>query len=231
MIDVFRSLVQIIRYRSYYIDEICFRLHCMYTAMLLMVFFTIITTKQMAGDPIDCDHNMNAVKSSVINTYCYIKTTYTIKKAFDGRLGAHIPGPGVDANEDETQINRHIYYQWVWFILFFQALCFYLPRWVWKGWESGKMKHLVSDFSEFLDEENRNNKKKLIVNYMVNNRDNNDSYARSYLICLILAFSNVLGQLFFIDSFLNGQFLTYGFDVIKFLYTDPQLRIDPMVKV
>lgn len=231
MFETFQNLIRLIRYRTYYIDEIVFRLHWMYTTLLLLFFFSIITTKQLGGEPIDCDHNMNSVKSSVINNFCYIKTTYTIKTAFDRKVGLEIPQPGVNANADESDINHHIYYQWVWFILFFQAFCFYIPRWLWKGWESGKMKYLVSDYNEFISDENCKNKKSLIVNYIVNNRDHNETYARNYLLCLLLAFSNVLGQMFFINSLLNGEFLTYGFDIIEFMYTDPQLRKDPMVKV
>ncbi len=229
--DALKTLIRIVRPRNYLIDQMAFRLHCMYTSMLLLLFFTIITTKQIAGDPIDCDHNSYAVKPTVLNNYCYIQTTYTITSAFDEKLGSQIPHPGVFINSDRYDENHHIYYQWVWFILFFQAFCFYCPRWVWKGWENGKMKHLVADFNEFVNEENRNNKKKLIVNHMVENRENNDNYAEKYLICLILAFCNVLGQMYFINFFLNGEFYAYGFDVIKFIYTEPQLRSDPMIKV
>ena len=35
--------------------------------------------------------------------------------------------------------------------------------------------------------------------------------------------ANVIGQIFFIDVFLGGEFLQYGTDVLKFhLFKDPQ---------
>ena len=41
------------------------------------------------------------------------------------------------------QVRYHKYYQWVCFTLFFQAILFYIPRYLWKTWEAGKIKMLV----------------------------------------------------------------------------------------
>lgn len=40
-------------------------------------------------------------------------------------------------------IKRHAYYQWVPFVLFFQAICFYMPHLLWRSWEGGKINKLV----------------------------------------------------------------------------------------
>lgn len=37
------------------------------------------------------------------------------------------------------------YYQWVCIIFGLQALLFYLPRYIWKYWEGGRMELLVQD--------------------------------------------------------------------------------------
>lgn len=44
--------------------------------------------------------------------------------------------PGIGPYEtQEEPIKRHAYYQWVPFVLFGQALCFYIPHFLWKSWE------------------------------------------------------------------------------------------------
>jgi hypothetical protein len=46
-----------------------------------------------------------------------------------------------------------------------------------------------------------------------------------------LNFINVLGQIFFIDYFLGGEFTTYGIDVVNFINLEPEQREDPMARV
>lgn len=41
----------------------------------------------------------------------------------------------------------------------------------------------------------------------------------------------LLGQMFLMDKFFDGEFLTYGIEVIKFLDTDEEERLDPMIRV
>lgn len=37
--------------------------------------------------------------------------------------------------------------------------------------------------------------------------------------------------MFLIDAFLNGTFMTYGTEVLKFAFTDQEERNDPMIRV
>lgn len=43
--------------------------------------------------------------------------------------------------------------------------------------------------------------------------------------------SFVSGQMFLIDRFLGGTFLTFGLDVIRFMEDDQEIRVDPMIFV
>ena len=92
------------------------------------------------------------MKDSVLNKYCWISSTFTLPKHFEGTLNQdfihHGVGPAV---EDDEKI-YHQYYQWVPLVLSlqvshqsdqslslldiqqleFQAAMFYLPHWIWK---------------------------------------------------------------------------------------------------
>lgn len=59
------------------------------------------------------------------------------------------PGIGVQDIEDDEQI-KHIYYQWVCFVLLGQAVMFYTPRYLWKMWEGGRLKALASDLGKYI---------------------------------------------------------------------------------
>lgn len=56
-----------------------------------------------------------------------------------------LPGLGNEAGEE---VLWQKYYQWVSIILCFQALLFYLPRYLWKTWEAGRMRLLVTDLGK-----------------------------------------------------------------------------------
>lgn len=54
-----------------------------------------------------------------------------------------LPHPGIGPVYPDDQIKHHAYYQWVPFVLFTQAIFFYLPHLLWRSWEGGKIKKLV----------------------------------------------------------------------------------------
>merc|ERR1712209_313308 len=58
-----------------------------------------------------------------------------------------------------------------------------------------------------------------------------ESYAFKYLFCDLLNVINVVGQIYFINFFLGGVFMTYGTEVIDFMNMDDANRTDPMMKV
>lgn len=46
-----------------------------------------------------------------------------------------IPHPGIGSMHQDDKIKHHAYYQWIPFVLFGQALMFYLPHLMWRTWE------------------------------------------------------------------------------------------------
>lgn len=139
---------------------------------------------------------------------------------------------GINAETDPQTFVFHKYYQWVCFTLFFQAALFYIPRWLWRMWEGGKIQALMMDLDIGLcGEQEKKQKKKLLVDYLMSSLKQHDWYAGRYFFCETLAFANVVGQMFLIDKFFDGEFMDYGFKVLKFAEDDPETRTDPMIRI
>lgn len=125
MLDVFRGLKNLIKVSHLHIDSPIFRLHYSITVLMLTAFSLIVTTRQYVGNPIDCIHTKD-IPEDVLNTYCWIHSTYTLKSAFKKKIGDEVPYPGVDnslGNKNSNDRKTYGYYQWVCFCLFFQVCC------------------------------------------------------------------------------------------------------------
>ncbi|TRY79199.1 hypothetical protein TCAL_05994 [Tigriopus californicus] len=231
MLDIFRGLKNLIKVSHVHIDSTIFRLHYTFTVMCLLAFSLIVTTRQYVGNPIDCVHTKD-IPEDVLNTYCWIHSTYTIPSAFWKRIGIDVAHPGIDKTVDPEERRYVKYYQWVCFCLFFQAILFYIPRWLWKNWEAGKIQALMMDLDlGIISEVEKRQKKKLLLDYLYSNLKNHNFWAYRYFFCELLALINVIGQLLLLDRFLDGTFLTFGIEVISFALRDNEDRVDPLIYV
>jgi len=231
MIDIFRGLKTLIKVSHVHIDSTIFRLHYTFTVMCLLAFSLIVTTRQYVGNPIDCVHTKD-IPEDVLNTYCWIHSTYTIPSAFWKRIGIDVAHPGIDKTIDPEERRYVKYYQWVCFCLFFQAILFYIPRWLWKNWEAGKIQALMMDLDlGIISEVEKRQKKKLLLDYLYSNLKNHNFWAYRYFFCELLGLINVIGQLFLMDRFLGGTFFTFGIEVISFALRDEEDRVDPVIYV
>lgn len=231
MLDILRSLRSLLKISRVHTDGNIFRLHYSLTVIILMAFCIIITTKQYVGEPIDCLRT-DGVDKSIINTYCWIHTTYSIPRAFNKKVGVDVPHPGVDNTNDPSEFQHHKYYQWVCFVLFVQAAAFYVPRYLWKLWESGKVEAVVMHLDVGVGfEPDLTLKKQAIVDYLYQSSGHHDWYAARYYLCEVLSFVNVVAQMFLLDAFFEGEFMRYGLNVLEFTQLDQDSRLDPMIKI
>ena len=82
----------------------------------------------------------------LLDTYCWIHSTFSIPSRWVGKQGHQVAYPGISPIADlaeGTEVKYHTYYQWVCFVLFMQSAIFYLPRYLWKTAEGGKVRLLV----------------------------------------------------------------------------------------
>lgn len=231
-----------VQFKRCLIDNTTFRLHYQYTFALLSLASLLQTAKQYFGDPIDCI--VDGVPGGVFKTFCWIHGTFTLPSQLTGRDGQTRPHPGVgphpapDPNlvsvtEDGDEI-RHAWYQWVVFVLFFQAILCYIPHFLWKSWEGGKLSLLLQNLDQKsldTDPETTKDRRSVIVNYMLRNLRTHNIYVYKFIFCEFLNLVNIIGQMYLMDAFFGGQFTTYGSDVIKVTGMNMEDRVDPMAKV
>ncbi|XP_045764997.1 innexin inx3 [Maniola jurtina] len=209
------------------IDNMVFRMHYRITSAIMFLCCILVTANNLIGDPISCISD-GAVPGHILNTYCWI--TYTFTLPFSGHKGVAHPGLGNDYDEEKR---HHSYYQWVPFMLFFQGLLFYIPHWIWKNWEEGKVR-MISDGmrgTTAIIADDKTNRQNRLVQYLLDTLHMHNTYSFGYFFCEFLNFVNVVGNIFFLDTFLGGAFLSYGTDVVRFSNMNQEQRTDPMIEV
>ncbi|XP_043275459.1 innexin inx7-like [Venturia canescens] len=215
------------------IDNIVFRLHYRATFLALLVATLLVSTKQLVGEHIKCISD-EGIPEAVIDTFCFFTSTFTVTKHMNVTMlaGGAIPHPGVGPVNNEDAVVHHVYYQWVPFVLFFQAICFYVPHYLWRSNEGGRLKMLVSGLHmaalSLSDEKvemeggkavptrsERQEKLEQIRIAFINRLHANRPWAYYLSLCEVLNFVNVLGQIYVTDLFLGGAFLGLGESVAQ----------------
>lgn len=232
MDKLFGSLKDLLKIQYVVTDNNVFRLHYQVTVPILIAFSLLVTGRQYIGDPIDCI-SKDDVPEAVFETFCWVHSTFSVEHAWNKKVGVEIPYPGVDKYKHDDKKIYHAYYQWVCFVLFLQALLFYIPRYFWKMFEGGRVRAMVLNLNRpIISEENKHDNVNLLTNYVVASfGKGNNSYAIDYMIAELLNVVNVIGQMYLMDSFLGGSFSTYGADILKFSEWDQSVRYDPMIRV
>jgi len=214
------------------------RLHYRLTCLLLLVAVTMITCSEWISGTesiIDCMHGPG-LPEDIVKWYCYIQGTFVIPRHYvskDTQLGNHVSQTGVGPyNPEHDDISVKAYYQWVPFMLFFQALLFYMPHVIYEFTEGNKVKKILGSLNLWvLNKENRRSAEKDLAQYFVETRGIHDMWSVQVLLAHCLYLVNVIGQIFFTDAFLGYEFTKYGVSVASVLDKDPSERIDPMSQV
>jgi len=238
----FEPLRKLCRQEKVAIDNTVFRLHYKGTVILLILFSAMLTAKQYFGDPIDC--YVQGVPASIVNTYCWVHGTFTIKRFdnvqvrsptaaensyFDKMGHRGIAHPGIETSDPtKNQKMYHVFYQWVGFIIFLQAILFYLPRHLWKILEDGRIKFCSKDMKDMvLDDDVRLKRVERLNKVYSKYQGKNNNYAAKFFLCEVINLMNVVFQIFYINKFIGGKFLDYGSRIFEY-NQHVDTHIDPM---
>jgi len=229
--ELFGSVRRLVKLDSVCIDNNVFRLHYKATVIFLIAFSLLVTSNQYFGDPIDCIQR-DDIPTNLLDTYCWIHSTFTLPDALNKKVGVEVPHPGIDKYTPGEKRIYHKYYQWVCFVLFLQAIMFYIPRYLWKLWEGGRLRSLVLGLnSPIMQDKEKQEQIALLVQYLKDNMRYHNPYFFYFVVCEVMNFVNVIIQMYLIDAFLGGAFSTYGLDVLKYTEMDQEARVDPMIAV
>lgn len=241
MLDLFIGLKRVTKRRTITIDNAVFRLHWLFTSVILIAFSIILSGRQYVGEPIHCMETNNLPKN-MINTYCWIQSTFIIPEPAQGLASS----AGREQRSGETahpwirnslgssgKAKYQSYYQWVCFALFFQGILFYFPYYLWKLWEGGLIKTISLGMQiALITDEERGHKRKIILDYFYRHFGHHRMYACKYFICESLCLANVLGQLVFTDWFFDGEFANYGPSVLTYTLAENRTGlVNPMIKM
>lgn len=208
-------------------DSHIFRLHYKVTFAILIGCSALVTARQYVGTPIDCI--VQGVPPNTMDTFCWFSSTFTVPSNQHGVIGRDIVRPGLgNAVPRVDEITYHTYYQWVCFVLAFQALLFYVPRFLWKTIDNDRIRMLNQSLASPIAEEKTKDKQiKILIKYFHEHLNHQKSYVFQYVFCEFLNLANVIGQIFLMNFFLNGKFLTYGIDVFSDSVYNPMDRVFP----
>jgi len=187
------------------------------------------------------------VPGGIINSYCWIMSTFTLPRHWEGQQNVDWIHPGVGPVEEGEERIYHAYYQWVPFMLFFQAACFYLPHWIWKQLEGGKLNNIVSGLNEAISGKRCNHrdctehddcdctpctpencKVNQLATYMkdrINNPWDHQVWAAKFYFCEFLNLVNIIFQIILTDIFLGNAFSDFGIAAASWSSEDGTERI------
>ncbi|KAL5276553.1 hypothetical protein ACFFRR_002024 [Megaselia abdita] len=245
MLGTFKAVAPYLKFnpKKVAIDNGVFKLHYRWTFAILMVATILVSSRQYIGEHIKCISD--TINQHVIESFCFFTTTFTVGKHMNEsslKSGA-IPHPGVGPYVQEVdEVKHHAYYQWVPFVLFGQALMFYLPHLLWKSWEKKRIYNLVNglkmigitrhigkamtvggrDIPSMIETDTRVND---IKESFKNRLSCNEFWGGKLVLCEVLNLANIVLQIYITNKFLGGQFLRLG---LWFLREDWQGPMDSL---
>ncbi|CAJ0583552.1 unnamed protein product, partial [Mesorhabditis spiculigera] len=209
------------------------RLNYYVTSYMLAFFAFAISCKQYFGSPIQCwtPKEFSGTWDRYAENYCFIANSYHVPMEHE------LP---TDPTERDDQIS---YYRWVPIVLALQAVMFYMPNYLWNS----ILAHTAINPVDFLTEAERIKKfhgkeREQEIEHLASNyldavsvfqrprKFSQNTQARSgrnavylYLMTKALYFINLVVQIWLVDRFLGGKFISWGMININNIVTNSSM--------
>ncbi|VDD94954.1 unnamed protein product [Enterobius vermicularis] len=190
-----------------YDDDAIDRCNYLITNTILIFCALTVAAKQYVGEPLQCwvPAEFKAGWEKYIENYCFVENTYFV------RMDDDLPAQTNLRNEKEIH-----YYQWVPFILIFQALLFMIPRLVWKTFNKYTGMNIFA-LIETVSTTSKQGQKRVL------NKSIWRVYVTDlYIFCKMLNLINICIQFAFLNCFLGPQYKFWGFGILSDLLNGRQ---------
>lgn len=79
-------------------------------------------------------------------------------------------------------------------MLFFQGILFYVPHWIWKNWEEGKIRMITDGVrgASIGQNDDRLSRQKQLVQYLIDTLHMHNVYASGYFLCEVNILSHII---------------------------------------
>jgi len=222
------------------LDNICFKLYYKVTTSILMAAVILLTGSLWVGKPISCIVSDQNAKEMFENHCLMTGTTtiYTTTDEAENKFGRWRLYPGILPTGDWSkgvEEQRHPWYKWTALLLFLLAGAFYIPHWLWKVAEGGRLNALRQDLGgkKILSVADRDQQRKLAVECLMESRGkSNRVYCLTFFGLEVANIAIAFAVMYLLNVVFQNQYLEYGTDNIKLLLLKTEYaRYDPMEKL
>ena len=196
------------------IDSMAMRMNYKVTTSFLLLSSSLVTFHKWFGGskPIECISNFES-PPSFLDDYCWIhpKNISVTEEAWsEDKFEKRFEGLYGDSGFSSY------YYEWTSFFFLFQAVSFFMTRFIWVRWENGTMRY----FKRTLDSDTiEDDKKACIASEMILERSIkgfNRAYSFGYCFCEFLCLLNICLQFIITNRFL-GTIKTDWIGTVNFI--------------
>ncbi|TKR72442.1 hypothetical protein L596_019885 [Steinernema carpocapsae] len=195
-----------------------------YVTSLLLAFFSLaISAKQYFGSPIQCwvPNEFRGGWEKYAEDYCFIANSY------------HVPWEEEIPGQHEERHDQISYYRWVPIVLALQAVCFFMPNWIWNMLHKQTAVNPRSVVGETLKckdlhGDDRAKEVKNVATYIhetIEVFEERGTIVRSgsnatilYLATKLFFVMNIIVQFYLINHFLGGDYMNWGWETLKDIY-------------
>ncbi|XP_040572045.1 innexin inx2 [Lepeophtheirus salmonis] len=223
MAHVLQDLVKFFTFDDVDIDNWNFKLFHKGTALFFFIGSLVGVLTQYFGQPISCD--FKGINKDLASDYCWIHGSSYIKPENQVHMKCIIDLEGVHSQDDAPDTS---YYQWVTFMMLFQAGITLLPYKIWCCLEGGLISSFGTDGKSMMmiSEEEKVDEdttpvilEKALYKYVKCFRaifHHNNIYFLQFFCCELLNYIILIFNLWATDLFLHGKFRNYGLNVLYY---------------